>query len=83
MVSMDPRLGGAQSALRGPCQTAQRGEVCAVAIAVAIDPVRLFVLTDSQYFERRLRALLGCAGVSGKHGDLWSALRRGIQMVMG
>lgn len=37
----------------GPARRPKRGEVCAVATPVALSPVRLFVLADSQHVERR------------------------------
>lgn len=70
-VNRDPRLGDAHGALRGPCQTAQRGEACAVTTALALAAVRFFVLTDNQYAECRVRALRGGACVVSKDADLW------------
>lgn len=40
-----------------------------------LDPVRVFLLTDSHHVERRLP--LGGSGVGGKHADLWTVVRRG------
>lgn len=81
LFSRDTRLGGAHPAMPEPCQTAQRGEECAVTAAVALAPVRPFVLTDNQYIERGLRALQDGAGVRGKHAHLWTVLRRGSRKV--
>lgn len=60
---------------------ANKLEVCAVTTAVAFAPARLFVLTDSRCVERRARALLGGADISGKDSDHWTVLRRRIHEV--
>lgn len=57
-ADQDPRLGSSRGAVRGPSQTAQRREVCAATHVNARAPGRIFLVTDSQYVERRLLGLL-------------------------
>ena len=61
-------------AARGPWQTAQRGEVLAVAHALSAAPTAIHILTDSKYVANTLQRMAKGGLPKGKHTDLWNII---------
>ena len=64
----------------GPLQTAQRGEVTALAHALTISG-RKTILTDSRYVHDTVKKLQRGQPITGAHRDLWTLIQPHITQV--
>ena len=64
----------------GPLQTAQRGEVTALAHALTING-RKTILTDSRYVHDTVKKLQRGHPIAGAHRDLWTLIHPYIDQV--
>ena len=65
---------GRSGPAKGPWQTAQRGEVLAVAHALCAAPTAIHILTDSKYVANTLERMAKGGHPKGRHADLWNII---------